>query len=294
LNLTVDGNVLKEPAESRLLTSLIVASAIVHFLFLFLDPELFFWNSKPAQEEMVISADIFPDIDMGSSKEAALPDVVPAEELKVEKNLLPQLPNKFTIEEQAPKKDEMALAEEQPPVKVKPEETPVEEKKIVDQEIIKKKNDEATELKKKDALERLLKEQARKEEKFAEETTAPLSKKLAQRKMDLESSRNGLTGGGGISELRLHKYLSTLSRVVRRNYALPQIYNLENAKLEVRVAMMLNDIGDLRELSVAQSSGDPAFDQLVLKVIRDSVPLPPPPVELSGQTFVFVFSPRTM
>jgi TonB family protein len=294
LNRTADGNILNEPAESRLLTRLVVVSAVIHFLFLFIDPALFFWSSKPIQEEMVISADIFPDIDMGSSKEAALPEAQPAEELKVDKNLLPQLPNKFSIEEQEPKKDDMALTEEKPPEKEKAEEPPKEEKKAEDPDIVKKKNEEVTELKKQDALERLLKEQARKEEKFAEQTAAPLSKKLAQRKMDLENQRNGVSGGGGVSEIRLHKYLSSLSRVVKRNYALPQIYNLENANLEVRVAMMLNDNGDLRQLDIAQSSGDASFDQLVLKVIRDSVPLPRPPTELSGQTFVFVFSPRTM
>ena len=294
MNQTADANILNEPAESRLLTRLVIVSAVIHSLFLFVDPAWLFWKSNPVQEEMVISADIFPDIDMGSSKQAALPDVKPAEELQVDKNLLPQLPNKFSIEEQAPKKDDMVVAEEQPVKEVKPEEEHVEPKKEEAPDIIKKKNDEATELQKKDALERLLKEQARKDEKFADETVAPLSKKLEQRKMDLENQRDGLAGGGGVTEIRMHKYLSTLSRVVKRNYALPQIYNLANANLEVRVAMRLNDEGELRQLDIEQSSGDGSFDELVLKVIRDSVPLPRPPAELSGQTFVFVFSPRTM
>lgn len=284
-----------EQADSRILKRLLVVSAVIHILVFVVDPEIFMWNPRPQEQEIVISADIFPDIEMGASKQTALPNAAPAEELMVDKNILPQLPNKFQMEEQAQKKDEMAVEEEEKP---KDEPKPAEEEKPKPKEdepdIVQKKNDALTELKKQDALERLLKEQTRREEKFADDTSAPLSDKLAQRKMELEGQQAGLSGGGGIEEIRLNKYLMSLSRVVRRNYSLPQIYNLQNAELEVRVAMMLNESGELRELDIAKSSGDPSFDELVLKVIRDSVPLPRPPTELSGQKFIFIFSPRTM
>jgi protein TonB len=288
------GTVLNGAPDNQLLRRLIIVSFGVHALFILVGPTQLFWSAPSTPQETIIAADIFPDLEMGASKEAALPNAAPAEEVKVEKNILPQLPKQFTVEDKPATESDMAVAEqEKEQVKPEPEN---DQKEKVDEspEVTKRQTEEATELKKKEALERLMKEQARKEEKFADRTEAPLNKKLAQRKMELENQRNGVSGGGGVSEIRLNKYLSALATVVRRNYALPEIYNLKDSTLEVRIAMMLTDSGELRKLDVAQSSGNESFDALALKVIRDSAPLPRPPVELAGQTFVFVFSPKTM
>jgi len=185
----------------------------------------------------------------------------------------------------------MAIAEEEKP---KPKVKKETKKKAKEIQVVKKQQKDATELRKKDALARLLKEQARKEKKFAKETVAPLSKKLAQRKMELAENNGGASGGGGLSEIRRNKYANALQRAIRRNYSLPEVYNLANAKLRTEIRMILNASGDLRKLEIAVSSGDASFDQLALKTIQNSVPLPRPPTFLAGKSFTFIFSPNTM
>ncbi|MEZ4741382.1 MAG: cell envelope integrity protein TolA [Bdellovibrionota bacterium] len=287
----LDDNFSDQSNELKLVLTFIFVSSICHLIVLLIDPSILFKKNIEDREEITISADILPDIDLGAATQDALPNAKQAEELKVDKQILPQMPKKFTIEEKTPEKSEMAIEAIKKEKEADKEKEAGKDKEL---QVVKKKEQEALEVRKKDALARLLKEHARKEKKFAKETEAPLSEKLAQRKMELENKTLGVSGGGAISKHRLHKYLAKLERAIKRNYSLPQVYNLANAKLETRIRMVLNDSGNLQKLEIAESSGEASFDQLALKAVQNSVPLPKPPSELAGESFVFVFTPNTM
>lgn len=65
----------------------------------------------------------------------------------------------------------------------------------------------------------------------------------------------------------------------------PRVSKVRQAK--VKVALVLNRLGHVVSLSVAQSSGDPAYDDAALSMIRRSDPVPRPPAALTDDTFSY-------
>lgn len=65
----------------------------------------------------------------------------------------------------------------------------------------------------------------------------------------------------------------------------PKVSKAREAK--VRVALVLNRLGHVVHLAVAQSSGDPAYDEAALAMIRRSDPVPRPPSALTDDTFSY-------
>jgi periplasmic protein TonB len=55
----------------------------------------------------------------------------------------------------------------------------------------------------------------------------------------------------------------------------------------VKVAIVLNRRGNVVNVAVAESSGDPAFDDAAISMIRRSDPVPAPPAELTEDQFAF-------
>jgi periplasmic protein TonB len=55
----------------------------------------------------------------------------------------------------------------------------------------------------------------------------------------------------------------------------------------VKVALVLNRLGHVVQLEVAESSGDPAYDEAALDMIRRSDPVPRPPAALTDDTFSY-------
>jgi protein TonB len=55
----------------------------------------------------------------------------------------------------------------------------------------------------------------------------------------------------------------------------------------VRVSLVLNRRGNVVSVAVAESSGDPAFDDAAISMIRRSDPVPPPPAGLTDDQFAF-------
>ena len=49
--------------------------------------------------------------------------------------------------------------------------------------------------------------------------------------------------------------------------------------------LVLNRLGHVMSLAVAESSGDPLFDEAALDMIRRSDPVPRPPAALTDDTF---------
>jgi TonB family protein len=55
----------------------------------------------------------------------------------------------------------------------------------------------------------------------------------------------------------------------------------------VKVSLVLNRLGNVVEVGVLESSGDPAFDEAAISMIRRSDPVPRPPAELTQDTFSY-------
>ena len=63
----------------------------------------------------------------------------------------------------------------------------------------------------------------------------------------------------------------------------PKVEKTKAAK--VKVSLVLNRLGHVMSLAVAESSGDPLFDEAALDMIRRSDPVPRPPAALPDDTF---------
>src|SRR3954454_3594064 len=60
-----------------------------------------------------------------------------------------------------------------------------------------------------------------------------------------------------------------------------------NKTASVKVSLVLNRLGNVVQVGVAESSGDPAFDEAAIAMIRRSDPVPRPPAELTDDTFSY-------
>jgi periplasmic protein TonB len=65
----------------------------------------------------------------------------------------------------------------------------------------------------------------------------------------------------------------------------PKTDKIKAAK--VKVSLVLNRLGHVVSLAVAQTSGDPMFDEAALDMIRRSDPVPRPPAALTDDTFSY-------
>jgi TolA protein len=277
--------------ESRLVKGLILLSLALHIAILGSHLPKWFKPKAPLVEEWQFDVDLATDF-TGASPDTAIPDLKEAEEFKVDQKILPQLPKNFTVEEEKKSsEEEMALNEAEKPLEKTPQPEAKEEKKVENTPRVDIK-EKLNQIKKQEALERLLKEKARQEKKFASETASPLSPKLMERSKELEN-REGLASGGA-SGTGFNQYKNQLRSAIRRHYYLPEAYNLKDADIEVSIKIMINGEGVLKTLDIYKSSGDPAFDQLALKAIQDATPFPKPPGDLAGKDVILNFSPRSI
>src|SRR5689334_8224089 len=64
----------------------------------------------------------------------------------------------------------------------------------------------------------------------------------------------------------------------------------KNKTATVKVSLMLNRLGKVLEVDVLESSGDTAFDEAAIAMIRRSDPVPRPPAELTDDTFSYTLN----
>lgn len=241
---------LDEPTDMK---SALIKSAIAHVVFaLFLTVRAFMFPSEPLMLESAIRVDIvgLPE------KSAKLPDPIeepkadaPAE--KAEPAATKELP---PIVKEVPKKTE--------PVVLKPTKPdPKQQKKSQD-----------AALKRLDAMARLDR-QAK-----AEATT----KALADAKTASAAVRgNQISKGGalsGLTRLDHAKYLDGLEARIKQQWRPPKF--LANAKLRVRVILLIDPNGAVLKKSIVQSSGNSVFDESALAAVENALPLPAPPETL--------------
>ena len=61
----------------------------------------------------------------------------------------------------------------------------------------------------------------------------------------------------------------------------------KNKTATVKVSLVLNRLGNVVEVGILESSGDAAFDEAAIAMIRRSDPVPRPPAELTDDTFSY-------
>jgi periplasmic protein TonB len=64
----------------------------------------------------------------------------------------------------------------------------------------------------------------------------------------------------------------------------------KNRTATVKVTLVLNRLGNVVQVAVLESSGDTAFDEAAISMIRRSDPVPRPPAELTDDTFSYTLN----
>jgi len=127
-----------------------------------------------------------------------------------------------------------------------------------------------------------------KPEEALENVLARLRKKAQGR----EKAEAGRAAGGAASgwedrqqELAYNEYYDQVERRVRENWIPPQNLDPERQDVMTVVSITLLPDGRVLKTLIEESSGDPLFDQSVMRAILKSTPLPPPPVGLKQQRY---------
>jgi colicin import membrane protein len=84
----------------------------------------------------------------------------------------------------------------------------------------------------------------------------------------------GEPGGGGVVKgIEFIAYQNRMLSTIKANWA----WVGQNSNLRVVVQFHIREDGDISKLEIVQPSGDPSYDQSVLRAVTKSSPLPPPP-----------------
>ncbi len=231
----------------------LITSAIVHVvLIFFLTVRAYFFPSEPLRLESAIRVDIvgLPE------KAAALPP--PIEQPAATE----APPSAAASKELPPVVKEIPKAAE--PVVLKPTKPDPKQQK---------KNQDAA-LKRLEAMARL--------DRLARSEAA--NKALNDAKAAQAVVRgNQLSKGNslsGLTRLDHAKYLDDLEARIKNQWRPPKF--LANAKLRVKVVLMIDKTGAVLKKQIVQSSGNNVFDESALSALERSMPFAPPPESLHG------------
>lgn len=170
-----------------------------------------------------------------------------------------------------------ALAEQKAEVKPTdlPKDTPTETEnpdRVVTQNEQKKPTDDTPKVEKVQT--------AASEESVAQEATARQRVEDA-RVADVAAAPN--IGIGKDDQMLTAKWMKQISAYFELHKRYPKTDRIKAAK--VKVNLVINRLGHVLSLEIAQSSGDPLYDQAALDMIRRSDPVPRPPAALTDDTF---------
>jgi colicin import membrane protein len=231
----------------------LITSAVAHVVFiLFLTVRAYFFPSEPLQLESAIRVDIvgLPE------KTAVLPPPIEEPAAKA------AAPAPSTTKELPPLVKEVPKKTE--PVVLKPTKPDPKQQK---------KNQDAA-LKRLEAMAKLDR-MARTE--AATKALADAAKAQAAVRGNQLSKGSSLSG---LTRLDHAKYLDDLEARIKNNWHPPKF--LANAKLRVRVVLMIDPTGSILKKMIVQSSGNNVFDESAMNAVEGSMPLPPPPESLHG------------
>lgn len=274
--------------EGTSLRIFIIGSLAVHLLALVLSFFNWLHSPKPVMEEWSIDTELVSDFDPGAAPKTVIPRAQVSEEVSVPINQLPQLTKTFTIKEKDKEEEGLAPKEKEEKVEVGKNVTRDTEKD--GQSVVKP--DAAIALKKNEALERLVREKLKEKQKEnTRELKAQDNSEVAQiRDMLKDAGLNTNTGGlAGLAEQ--NRYKGYLTSTIRRNYALPKTYELQNANINARLAITISVRGELMKVDIENSSGDSVFDEYCIATVQKSSPFNPPPKELAGEVILIECKP---
>jgi len=123
-------------------------------------------------------------------------------------------------------------------------------------------------------------------EEILEEALARIKKRAGSRQ---EVAAN--VPGGSSSweekqkEIEYSAYYDQVERAVRENWIPPQDMNFEVESAMTVVSLTLLPDGRVLKSYIEETSGNPQFDQSVMRAILKSTPFPPPPIGLKQQRF---------
>jgi colicin import membrane protein len=86
-------------------------------------------------------------------------------------------------------------------------------------------------------------------------------------------------------EIKYSAYYDQVERAVRENWSPPQNMDFEDDSEMTVVSLTLLPDGRVLKSYIEEPSGDPQFDQSVMRAILKSTPFPPPPIGMKQQSF---------
>jgi len=125
-------------------------------------------------------------------------------------------------------------------------------------------------------------------EKALEDVLARLEKDLKDTKGKEATPSSGPGASGWAQrqqEIRYHQYYDEVERRVRENWIPPKTVESGRQDVLTVVSITLLSDGRVLESSIEESSGDPMFDQSVMRALMKSSPLPPPPLGGGGSRY---------
>ena len=297
------------------LRSFIMMSAVSHMLFLacnYFELSSMIFKKKPVE---LPSIEVEIHNTLGSALSDGIKNTKKADTIRVQKNILPQLPANTSIYKKADDlniKNDALIKTKKTAQKKKLDtrnktnnkdfKTDKNNQSIKGQKakITKKLNTKANNqknqlsqkqkaynrLKKQQALERLLKEKARQEKKFAKNTQSPKVTKT-------QSKKSNLTRSTGISSNNssVLAFSNQVQLAIKKYYTLPELFKFSQQMLSSSVRIELDEYGDILSMDIAKSSGDKVFDALSKRAINQAAPLPIPPKQLVRKFIIIHFAP---
>ncbi len=276
------------PSEGSSLRKFIAISFGVHLCAFILSFFNLLQPPKPVMEEWAIDTELVSDFNVGASTKTIIPKAQVSEEVSVPINQLPQLPKSYTIKEK--EKEEEGLAEPKKDDKVEVGKALTRDTEKDGQTQVKP--DASVALKKSEALERLIREKLKdKQKENTRDLKAQDNSEIAQIRDSLKDA--GLTqNSGGLAGLAdQNRYKAYLTSTIRRNYALPKTYQLQNANINARLAITISVRGELMKVDIENSSGDSIFDEYCIATVQKSSPFNAPPKELAGEVILIECKP---
>lgn len=273
----IENEKLQDTLEKKFLKKSLLASLLLHVILAFSSFFSFFFSKTPRQFNS-ITAELYIPIEADKMKSLALKSNVKEEKTLVNKNTLPQLPEKFII------KEEEEIKKPPPAIKHSLEET--EEKK----EEKEKEKREAIELTKKEALKRLLREKARLEKQNADQDKLALQEKLDQLASLKKNKMKNTASSGSTSSLD-EDYAALLQQSLHENYEIPDAFDIGRKNHEVLLEITLSRTGEVLSARVISSSRNELFDQLALNTVWKASPFSEPPREWAGRPITIHFKP---
>jgi colicin import membrane protein len=85
--------------------------------------------------------------------------------------------------------------------------------------------------------------------------------------------QGGRGGGNAVRGAEFLMYQAKIVNTIKENWAWPG----QKGSLKALVRFSIKDNGEITGLKIAEPSGDAAFDESILRALRKSSPLPPPP-----------------